>query len=43
MKSSTFENRISLWLCVVSLLVYVLHSEAVRMFWREAARLIGKL
>jgi hypothetical protein len=32
-----------LWLCVLSLVVYLLRSEAVPAFLREASRLLGKL
>ena len=43
MTSAALRDRVWMWLCVLSLLVYLLHSEAVRAFGREFARLIGKL
>ena len=42
-RSVTRADRIALCLCAVSLLCYLLSSDAVRAFGREVARLLGKL
>ena len=43
MRAVTSRDRVWVWLCVLSLLGYLLHSEAVWVFCREASRLVGKL
>jgi len=40
---ATFWDRIGLGLCVLSLLFYLFHSEAIRKFGGELSRLAGRL
>ena len=39
----TVRDRVWLWGCVASLVCYLLRSEAIPAFLKEASRLLGKL